>query len=85
LSILEEVGSIPRDGDGPVFREPWEARAFALAVELNRNGHFTWTEWSHALGRRIASAGPCDGGDRYYERWLAALEDIMAERGITAR
>jgi nitrile hydratase accessory protein len=85
LSVLEEVGSIPRDDGGPVFREPWEARAFALAVELNRHGHFTWKEWSQALGNRIASAGPDDGGERYYEHWLAALEDIMEERGITGR
>ena len=26
----QEVPSIPRDADGPVFREPWEAQAFAL-------------------------------------------------------
>ena len=85
MKILEEVGSIPRDGAGPVFKEPWEARALALAVELHRQGHFTWAEWAQALGRRLASAGPDDGGERYYEHWLAALEDIMLERGLVDR
>jgi nitrile hydratase accessory protein len=85
LSVLDEVGSLPRDGEGPVFKEPWEARAFALAVELNRQGYFTWSEWSRALGERIAAAGPDDGGERYYEHWLAALEDIMRGRGLIDR
>ena len=31
----EEVRSIPRNAEGPVFREPWEAQAFALALSLN--------------------------------------------------
>ena len=81
MTILDEVRSIPRDRDGPVFREPWEARAFALAVELNRQGYFTWTQWSQALGERIAAAGP-DDGERYYEHWLAALEDIVSQKGL---
>ena len=60
------------------FAEPWQAQAFALAVELHRQGAFTWRQWSAALGARIAAA---DGGD-YYEHWLAALEAILAAKGI---
>ena len=75
------VPGVPRDEDGPVFREPWEARAFALAVALHDKGTFTWSEWAETLGRTIAAAEP-DDGSRYYEYWLAALETIITAKGL---
>jgi nitrile hydratase accessory protein len=68
----------------PVFREPWEASAFALAVALHARGLFTWPEWAAALARQIAHAqasGEPDTGEHYYRHWLAALEQLLAERG----
>lgn len=70
--------ALPRDDDGPVFAEPWQAQAFAMAVELHRRGHFTWPEWAAALSEQIAAAGPSDTTE-YYEHWLATLE-VMVER-----
>lgn len=66
--------------DGPVFREPWEAQAFAMAVALHEAGCFSWSEWAQALGREIARPG----GEQtaYYEHWLAALERLVEEKGI---
>jgi nitrile hydratase accessory protein len=81
LTPLEAVPSIPRDKEGPVFREPWEAKAFALAVALNEKGVFTWSEWAETLGREIAAAEP-DDGSRYYEHWLAALERLVGQKGL---
>lgn len=75
----------PRDADGPVFREPWEAQAFALAVELCEAGHFTWSEWAEALGAEIKAAqaaGDPDLGDTYYRHWLRALERLVADKGV---
>ncbi len=75
----------PRDEDGPVFAEPWQAQAFALAVKLHETGHFTWKEWSEALGAEIAAAegrGAEDDGSRYYDHWLAALERLMAAKRL---
>jgi nitrile hydratase accessory protein len=74
---------LPRDADGPVFAEPWQAQAFALAVQLNAAGAFTWAEWAHALSRQLAS-DPADDGRRYYEHWVAALEALAAARGLAA-
>jgi nitrile hydratase accessory protein len=77
---------IPRDQDGPVFREPWEAQAFAIAVTLNQRGLFTWSEWATVLGEEIKKAqagGDPDTGETYYRHWLAALEHLVAEKGIT--
>ena len=83
---LDAVPGIPRDAEGPVFREPWEAQAFAIVLGLYRRGLFTWKEWTDALVaeiRRAQAAGDPDTGETYYRHWLAALERIVAEKGIT--
>ncbi len=78
---------IPDEGPAaPAFESPWHASAFSLAVLLNERGHFTWREWSGALGRELAeTAGEADSGgqDSYYSAWLRALERLIAERGLT--
>lgn len=83
---IEAVPSIPRDTDGPVFREPWEAQAFAMTLALYDQGVFTWKEWTEALATEIKRAqemGDPDTGETYYLHWLAALERIVAEKGLT--
>ena len=82
----QEVPSIPRDADGPVFREPWEAQAFAMSLALHERGVFSWNEWAAALGaeiKRAQIAGDPDTGETYYLHWLAALERLVAEKGVT--
>jgi nitrile hydratase accessory protein len=77
---------IPRNAEGPVFREPWEAQAFALALSLNERGLFTWGEWAKILGEEIKkaqAAGDPDTGETYYHHWLATLERMVAEKGLT--
>jgi nitrile hydratase accessory protein len=77
---------LPRDAGGPVFAEPWQAQAFAMAVQLSAAGHFTWTEWTTALGAQLQAAvgrGEPDDGSRYFEHWLAALEHLVAEKQLT--
>ena len=84
-SPLDAVPAIPRDAEGPVFRAPWEAQAFAMAVTLHERGHFTWKEWAARLADEIAAAtrrGEQDDGSRYYYYWLAALERLVAEKGL---
>jgi nitrile hydratase accessory protein len=76
---------IPRDDDGPVFRQPWEAQAFAMALALHERGLFTWSEWAGALAREIKRAqasGDPDTGETYYRHWLATLEKLIAEKGV---
>lgn len=82
----EAIASIPRDANGPVFREPWEAHAFAMALALYDRGLFAWTEWAAKLGEEInkaQAAGDPDTGETYYRHWLATLERIVAEKGVT--
>lgn len=82
----QALPDLPRDEDGPVFREPWEARVFALAVSLHERGVFTWPEWAATLAEEIAraqAAGDPDTGETYYSHWLAALERLVAARDVT--
>jgi len=81
---LAALPEFPRDNDGPVFAEPWQAHAFAMAVRLHEHGHFTWTEWAATLSNTIAAADshqPSDGSD-YYLRWLEALEIMVTTKGL---
>ena len=81
MNPLETIPSIPRDRGEPVFREPWEARAFALAVQLHEKGAFTWPEWAQALSLEIHAA-PAADGSHYYEHWLSALEKVVEAKGL---
>ena len=79
------VPGIPRDDDGPVFREPWEAQAFAMALVLHERGLFSWTEWAATLADEIKRAqadGDPDTGQTYYRHWLATLERLIAEKEV---
>ena len=77
--------SLPRDEGEPVFAEPWQAHAFALALKLSERGLFTWAEWSATLAEELAKAnrrGEAGDGSRYYHHWLAALEHLIAVKQL---
>src|SRR5271157_1559660 len=81
------VPGVPRDDEGPVFREPWEAQAFAMALALHARGLFTWSEWANTLAdeiRRAQRRGDPDTGETYYGHWLATLERLVAEKGLAS-
>lgn len=88
-AIAQATGALPdlpRDEDGPVFREPWEAQAFAMALSLYDRGLFSWKEWAAALADEIKIAqagGDPDTGAIYYRHWLATLEKMVAAKGVT--
>jgi nitrile hydratase accessory protein len=78
--LIESSRGIPLDCGEPVFREPWEAQAFAMTLRLHERGLFSWSEWAKALGAEIARAG--EGPSDYYRLWLAALENLVAAKSI---
>ena len=81
------VPGIPRDDDGPVFREPWEAQAFAMALALHARRLFTWSEWAASLAdeiKRAQASGDPDTGETYYRHWLANLERLIAAKGVAS-
>jgi nitrile hydratase accessory protein len=83
---LAALPRLPLDKDGPVFAEPWQAQAFALAVKLSEAGHFTWKEWAAALADELQAAatrGEPDDGSQYYAHWVTALERLVTAKGLT--
>jgi len=87
LAGARALPGIPVDDEGPVFREPWEAHAFAMAVTLHAHGLFTWPEWAATLAEEISraqAAGDADTGETYYRHWLATLERLVADKGVAS-
>ena len=83
-SVLKDI---PQGDDGPVFREPWEAQAFAMALSLHERGLFTWNEWAATLAdeiKRAQASGDPDTGETYYRHWLATLERLIAAKGVAS-
>jgi nitrile hydratase accessory protein len=90
---LAVLTRLPHDAGGPVFTEPWQAEAFALAVRLSAQGHFSWKEWAAALADELAAAtqhpaaalpqpAEVDDGSHYYQCWLTALERLVVAKGL---
>ena len=80
---LTALPRLPRDAEGPVFAEPWQAQAFAMALKLHEAGAFSWPEWAQALSIELAG-DPDDDGSRYFDHWVAALEGLVAGRNLAA-
>jgi nitrile hydratase accessory protein len=83
---LMQLPGLPRDQGEPVFAEPWQASAFALAVSLSRQGHFSWKEWAAALADELKASsarGEPDDGSHYYHCWLTTLERLVIEKGLS--
>ena len=84
--VFASLPALPREGGEPVFAEPWQAQAFALAVKLSEQGHFTWNEWAATLAdqlRQAANAAEPDDGSKYYHHWLGALERLVSTKGLS--
>ncbi len=84
---LAATPSLPIDDDGPLFAEPWQAQAFAMAVRLSAEGHFTWPEWVQYLSTEIAADKDkvSDNNlETYYNQWLAALEKLVTDKGLAS-
>jgi nitrile hydratase accessory protein len=86
-AALQAVPGIPCAGEAPVFADPWQAQAFAMALTLQQRGVFSWNEWADELGAQIRAAiaqGDPDDGTTYYRHWLATLERLVARKGIAS-
>lgn len=82
--------ALPPSGDDErVFAEPWEARAFAIVVELSRAGHFSWSEWVECFSIQVATASAAEAAGQpaksYYQQWLDAAESLLAAKGLASR
>lgn len=82
IADMEESISLPRKNGELVFDAPWEGRAFGMAVALNENGEYEWSEFQRLLAAEIADAKNSNDPSTYYERWLASLEKLLLDKGM---
>lgn len=83
-SLLESLPNLPHQKDAPIFREPWEARLFAMTLAAHEAGLFSWSEWADTLGAEIKRAGAADTGADYYHHWLTAFETLVSTKGAAS-
>ncbi len=85
MSRREAAGApLPPGVNEPVFAEPWQAEVFAMVVALHESGLFSWSEWAEMLSAEVHRADAATDGHDYYEHWLAALEKLLAKKGVAA-
>jgi nitrile hydratase accessory protein len=85
ISNMDEQVALPRKNGELIFEAPWEARAFGLAITLNEQGTYPWSDFSQGLSQEIATAEAAGDVSSYYERWLATLERLIIGRGLVTR
>lgn len=82
---LDGIAAPPRSNGELVFAEPWQSRAFGMAMSLTEAGAFTWDEFRERLIHQISSwesnavPGECYS---YYDCWVAALEQVVVDKEL---
>ena len=87
VAVMEGGSALPRKSGEMVFHDEWERRAFAIAVSLAEKGQYDWSDFQQSLIRAVAEAeahDPLHPSRGYYESWLAALEQLLAEKHLIA-
>jgi len=79
---MEGATAVPRKNGELVFEEPWEGRVFGMAVALHEGRLYAWEEFQRQLIARISEAEARGEPGRYYERWLASFERLLAAKGL---
>lgn len=74
-----DYGAIDTADDRKPFHHEWEARVFALNSVLLREGAYTLDEFRYTI-ERLSPAVYHDAS--YYERWLYAIEGLLAKKGV---
>jgi len=84
VADMSGEAAIPRKNGELVFESPWQGRAFGMAVALNEGQVYNWDEFRTELVARIAEADSSGGPSGYYDRWLAAFETLLSEKGLVS-
>lgn len=82
ISSMQGPEALPRKNGELVFEQPWESRAFGLAVGLSEAGVLPWPEFREALICAIQESENISDGRTYYEQWASALERMALDKGL---
>ena len=87
ITRMSGEAALPRRNGELVFAEPWQSRAFGIAVALHAKVGFPWSEFQKKLIEAVAAAPPDESKDPteiYYRQWLTALERLVLEQGLVS-
>lgn len=86
-SELVALVDAPLDENNEViFANPWEAKAFALVVQMHQEKRYTWTEWANQLSHEIKESNTLNEKEEdYYLLWLKAAEELVVTKGLCAK
>ena len=82
ISGMTGAAALPRKNGELVFEEPWEGRAFGLAVAMNEGGVYDWPDFRDRLVAETAADERHGEPTGYYQRWVRALERLALDRGL---
>ena len=85
VAQMEGAAALPRWNGELVFESPWQGRAFGLAVSLVEQGGYEWEDFRQLLISHIAKGQNEPVEPAYYERWIAALEELAISKHLTTR
>ena len=82
ISNMTGDEALPRKNGELVFEEPWEGRAFGLAVAMNEGGIYDWADFRNRLVEETVADEKHGEQTGYYQRWVRALERLALDRGL---
>ena len=85
VAQMEGDAALPRWNGELVFESPWQGRAFGLAVSLVEQGGYDWEDFRQLLIAQIAKGESEPTEPAYYERWLAASEELAISKHLTTK
>jgi len=85
VALMDGAAALPRKNGELVFQSPWEGRVFGLAVAMSDRQAYAWDDFRDHLIAEIASAEARGAASDYYERWLAAFEKLLLDRGLLSQ
>ena len=81
---MSGLSALPRSNGELVFKNPWEGRAFGVAVTLPHAGRYQWLEFNNVFIEHISRAEQTGNSSTYYQRSLAALEQLALQKGFVS-
>ncbi len=72
-------GRVLPEAEGDLFHAAWEPRALALTLAMGATD-----SWNIDMSRAARETLPDYAHSSYYRIWIAALERLLAERGLLA-
>jgi len=82
IADMKGAAALPRKNGELVFDEAWQGRIFGMTVAMSHDACFAWRNFQSHLIDEIGHAERGGESTSYYERWLHAFEQLLADKGL---